>query len=91
MRRPGICGAVETILIHSEIVNTWLQDLINALSVRACEIRGCKETQQYSNNVVDFYPTVSVVIALRNEASRVERLIQQLESQNYSEEHFNII
>jgi glutamate-5-semialdehyde dehydrogenase len=52
MRRPGICGAVETILIHSEIVNTCLQDLINALSVRACEIRGCKETQQYSENVI---------------------------------------
>ena len=28
MRRPGICGAVETILIHSEIVNTCLQDLL---------------------------------------------------------------
>jgi glutamate-5-semialdehyde dehydrogenase len=52
MRRPGICGAVETILIHSEIANTCLQDLINALSVRACEIRGCKETQQYSENVI---------------------------------------
>jgi glutamate-5-semialdehyde dehydrogenase len=52
MRRPSICGAVETILIHSEIANTCLQDLINALSVRACEIRGCKETQQYSENVI---------------------------------------
>ena len=52
MRRPGICGAVETILVHSEIAKTCLSDLINALSARACEIRGCKETQQYSENVV---------------------------------------
>jgi len=44
-----------------------------------------------SNNIVDVYPTVSIIIALRNEESRVERLIQQLESQKYPEEHFNII
>ena len=52
MRRPGICGAVETILVHSEIVNTCLPGLINALSARACEIRGCEETQQYSENIL---------------------------------------
>lgn len=52
MRRPGICGAVETILVHSEIAKTCLSDLINALLARACEIRGCKETQEYSENVV---------------------------------------
>jgi glutamate-5-semialdehyde dehydrogenase len=52
MRRPGICGAVETILVHSEIAKRCLSDLINALSARACEIRGCVETQQYSENIV---------------------------------------
>ena len=52
MRRPGICGAVETILVDSEIAIAFLPDLIKALSTRDCEIRGCKETQQYSNNVV---------------------------------------
>jgi glutamate-5-semialdehyde dehydrogenase len=52
MRRPGICGAVETILVHSGIAKTCLSDLINALSARACEIRGCAETQEYSENVV---------------------------------------
>ena len=52
MRRPGICGAVETILVHSEIAKTCMLDLINALSARACEIRGCRETQEYSENVI---------------------------------------
>ena len=52
MRRPGICGAVETILVHSEIAKICLLDLINALSARACEIRGCEETQQYSENIL---------------------------------------
>ena len=52
MRRPGICGAVETILVHSDIAQIFLPELINALSARACEIRGCEETQKYSNNVL---------------------------------------
>jgi glutamate-5-semialdehyde dehydrogenase len=52
MRRPGICGAVETILVHNEIANTCLPDLINALSARSCEIRGCEETQNYSNKII---------------------------------------
>jgi len=52
MRRPGICGAVETILVHLDIAQIFLPELINALSARACEIRGCEETQKYSNNVL---------------------------------------
>ena len=51
MRRPGICGAVETILVHSEIANEFMPLLINALKAQACEIRGCDETYQYSQSI----------------------------------------
>ena len=51
MRRPGICGAVETILIHAEIANDFIPLLINALNAQACEIRGCKETFKYNENI----------------------------------------
>ena len=43
MRRPGICGALETLLIHkdsSEQLNSILDSLIEA----GCEIRGCEKT-----------------------------------------------
>jgi glutamate-5-semialdehyde dehydrogenase len=52
MRRPGICGAVETILVHSEIAKICLPDLVNAFSAKDCEIRGCKETQKFSENII---------------------------------------
>ena len=42
MRRPGICGAVETILVHDDIANEFMPPLINALKAQACEIRGCE-------------------------------------------------
>jgi glutamate-5-semialdehyde dehydrogenase len=51
MRRPGICGAVETILVHSDIANDFLPLLINALKAQACEIRGCEETFKYNKNI----------------------------------------
>ena len=51
MRRPGICGAVETILIHSDIANDFMPLLINALKAQACEIRGCAETFKYNENI----------------------------------------
>ena len=51
MRRPGICGAVETILVHSEIANDFMPLLINALKAQACEIRGCSETFKYNENI----------------------------------------
>jgi glutamate-5-semialdehyde dehydrogenase len=51
MRRPGICGAVETILVHSDIANDFMPMLINALKAQACEIRGCAETHKYNKNI----------------------------------------
>mgnify|MGYP001177809371 FL=1 len=51
MRRPGICGAVETILVHSEIANEFMPLLINALKAQACEIRGCAQTYKYDENI----------------------------------------
>ena len=51
MRRPGICGAVETILVHSDIANDFMPLLINALKAQACEIRGCEETFKYNENI----------------------------------------
>lgn len=40
MRRPGICGAAETLLIDQEIATTVLPDIANALFEAGCELRG---------------------------------------------------
>ena len=40
MRRTGICGATETLLIHRAAVATHLKPIIDALVARGCEIRG---------------------------------------------------
>lgn len=43
MRRPGICGATEVMLIDRTIVTSHLNFILNALIEAGCEIRGDKE------------------------------------------------
>ena len=40
MRRTGICGATETLLVHKDVVGTHLKPILDALAARRCEIRG---------------------------------------------------
>jgi glutamate-5-semialdehyde dehydrogenase len=40
MRRTGICGAAETLLVDEAIVRTHLRSLLEALRAAGCEIRG---------------------------------------------------
>jgi len=40
MRRTGVCGATETLLVHRDVVATHLKPVIEALVAKGCEIRG---------------------------------------------------
>ncbi|QDZ12024.1 glutamate-5-semialdehyde dehydrogenase [Devosia ginsengisoli] len=40
MRRTGICGAAETLLVHQDVVGTHLNPILDALMAKGCEIRG---------------------------------------------------
>ena len=42
MRRTGICGAAETLLVHRDIVDTHLSPILHALTSAGCEIHGDK-------------------------------------------------
>lgn len=43
-QRPGVCNAIETILIHQKIAPSILPKLEGALSVKNVEIYGCNKT-----------------------------------------------
>jgi glutamate-5-semialdehyde dehydrogenase len=40
MRRTGICGAAETLLVHKDVVDSHLNPILDALMAKGCEIRG---------------------------------------------------
>ena len=52
MRRTGICGAAETILLHQKIATSFGSDLIAKLSSLNCEVRGCKKTLALDQYVI---------------------------------------
>jgi glutamate-5-semialdehyde dehydrogenase len=46
MRRTGVCGAAETLLIDRAVAGTHLQPLVAMLAEAGCEIRGDEATRQ---------------------------------------------
>lgn len=49
--RYGICGTMETLLVHSEIAPAVLPDLAQALQEKGVELRGCERTQNLVSNI----------------------------------------
>ena len=52
MRRTGICGAAETILIDRDCVETHLAPLIDALKESGCEIRGDEDVALLDEEII---------------------------------------
>jgi glutamate-5-semialdehyde dehydrogenase len=51
MRRTGVCGAAETLLVDRAIAGTHLKPLVEMLIEAGCEIRGDSETQATDSRV----------------------------------------
>ncbi len=45
MRRTGVCGATETLLIDRRCAATHLKPILDDLIAAGCEVRGCAETR----------------------------------------------
>ena len=52
MRRTGICGAVETILINEKISSSFVPKLVASLSDAECEIRCCDKTIAFDDRAM---------------------------------------
>ena len=52
MRRPGICGATETLLIDKEIIGTHLPRIIKELKDLKCEIRGDNKVVELDGSIL---------------------------------------
>ncbi len=45
-QRPGVCNAMESLLVHRDIAATFLPSVGKALQERGVEVRGCEETRR---------------------------------------------
>jgi len=45
LQRPGVCNAMETLLVHAEAAPRLLPEIAKALAAGGCELRGCPRAQ----------------------------------------------
>ena len=45
LSRPGVCNALETVLVHAGIAAKWIPDALATLARGGAEIRGCERTR----------------------------------------------
>ncbi len=51
VQRPGVCNALETLLVHRDIASRFLPSMIEKLEEEAVEVRGCPRVLQVVPNV----------------------------------------
>lgn len=51
VQRPGVCNAMETLLVHKDVAATFLPTMIKELQDAGCEIRGCAITRKIAKNI----------------------------------------
>ncbi|MEO9529383.1 glutamate-5-semialdehyde dehydrogenase [Roseibium sp.] len=52
LRRTGICGALETLLVHEAVAHSHLPVIVRALQDKGCEIRGGARVRDICENIV---------------------------------------
>ncbi len=52
LRRTGICGSLETLLVSEDLAQSHLRPIVSALQEKGCEIRGDSKVQAICENVV---------------------------------------
>ncbi|MHB1897318.1 MAG: glutamate-5-semialdehyde dehydrogenase [Metallibacterium sp.] len=49
--RPGVCNAIETLLVHADIAPRFLPAALTALAAHGVEVRGCARTRAHADTV----------------------------------------
>ncbi|MDY6848089.1 MAG: glutamate-5-semialdehyde dehydrogenase [Thermodesulfobacteriota bacterium] len=48
VQRPGVCNAMETLLIHKDIAETFVPRIAQAMRAQGVEMRGCPITREFA-------------------------------------------
>lgn len=71
VQRPGVCNAMETLLVHRDAAAEFLPQIAKAMKKAGVELRGCEETRKYVPKMVaateeDWYEEyLELILAVR--------------------------
>jgi len=51
VQRPGVCNAMETLLIHQDIAETFVPRIVSAMRAQGVELRGCETTREFAEEI----------------------------------------
>ena len=51
VQRPGVCNAMETLLIHQDVAETFVPRIAAAMRANGVELRGCETTREFAPEV----------------------------------------
>ena len=52
VQRPGVCNAMETLLIHQDIAETFVPRIATAMRAQGVDLRGCETTREFAESVL---------------------------------------
>ncbi len=52
VQRPGVCNAMETMLVHEKVAQGFLPPMLERFKSAGVEIRGCPRTMQLSSGII---------------------------------------
>jgi len=52
VQRPGVCNAMETLLIHQDIAETFVPRIATAMRAQGVELRGCETTREFAESAL---------------------------------------
>jgi glutamate-5-semialdehyde dehydrogenase len=85
VQRPGVCNAMETLLVHSRVAEAFLPRMWNRLSAAGIEVRGCERTrailpqaapasdEDWSTEYLDLILSVKVVDSIEQAIEHIGR------------------
>jgi glutamate-5-semialdehyde dehydrogenase len=85
IQRPGVCNAMETLLVHEAVAPSFLPKVANALQKEGVELRGCPQTKKilpsikkameedWSQEYLDLILSVKVVKGIEEAIDHIER------------------
>ena len=94
VQRPGVCNAMETLLVHENIASEFLPLIVRKLEERGVEIRGCKHTKRIVPHVKeateeDWYTEYLDLILSVKVVKDIEEAIEHIE--RYGSKHTEAI
>jgi len=94
VQRPGVCNALETLLIHKEIVEQFIPRIVETLELHKVKVHACKETLSYFTDAQlatdkDYHAEyLNLEIAVKS----VDNLIEAVEHiRHYGSNHTEVI